>query len=87
MSALLSYLMVPFVKIFGLSRTAVRLPILIASVLGSIAVYGTVKKVSDVKTGLAALLILAVNPWHFMQSRWALDCNLFPHMFVLGLFF
>ena len=87
MSALLSYLMVPFVKIFGLNRTAVRLPILIASVLGSIAVYGTVKKVSDVKTGLAALLILAVNPWHFMQSRWALDCNLFPHMFVLGLFF
>lgn len=87
MSALLSYLMVPFIKIFGLSRTAVRLPLLIASVLGSIAVYGTVKKVSDERCGLAALLILAVNPWHFMQSRWALDCNLFPHMFVLGLFF
>ncbi len=87
MSALLSYLMVPFVKMFGLSRTAVRLPLLIASVLGSIAVYGTVKKVSDERCGLAALLILAVNPWHFMQSRWALDCNLFPHMFVLGLFF
>lgn len=87
MSALLSYLMVPFIRIFGLTRTAIRLPVLLASILGSAGVYGVAKKTFDEKTGLAVLLILAVNPWHFMQSRWALDCNLFPHMFVCGLFF
>ncbi|MCM1136248.1 MAG: glycosyltransferase family 39 protein [Clostridium sp.] len=87
MSVLLSYLTVPFIKLFGLSKLAMRLPILIASLLGIAVVYGAVKKIFDKETGLAVLLLLAVNPWHFMQSRWALDCNLFPHMFALGLFF
>ena len=87
MSALLSYFMVPFIKLFGLNKIAMRLPVLLMSLLGVWAVYGVVKKISGKKTALALLLLLAMNPWHFMQSRWALDCNLFPHMFVLGLFF
>lgn len=87
MSVLLSYLTVPFIKAFGLTKTAMRIPILLASFLGAGAVYGVVKKVFDRGTGMIALLLLAVNPWHFMQSRWALDCNMFPHMFAIGLCF
>lgn len=87
MSVLLSYLTVPFIKILGLTRTAMRLPMLLASLAGIWAVWKLVKRVFGEKTGIAAVLLLAVNPWHFMQSRWALDCNLFPHMFVLGVCF
>ena len=87
MSALLSYLTIPFIKIFGLSKLAMRLPILLASLAGAAGIYGIVKKIFGEQAAIVALLFLAVNPWHFMQSRWALDCNLFPHMFVLGICF
>lgn len=87
MSALLSYLMVPFIKIWGLNPVTARLPLLLASLAGAAAVYGLVKYLKDKKTAAVVLLFLAINPWHFMQSRWALDCNLFPHMFVIGLYF
>lgn len=87
MSVLLSYLTVPFIKIFGLTKLAMRLPMLLASLAGAAGIYGVVKKLFGEKTAMTALIFLAINPWHFMQSRWALDCNLFPHMFVIGLYF
>lgn len=87
MSVLLSYLTVPFIKIWGLNKVTMRLPMLLASLLGIGGLYGITRKTFDEKTAMAALLFLAVNPWHFMQGRWALDCNLFPHMFVIGLYF
>lgn len=87
MSVLLSYLTVPFIKVLGLTKAAMRLPILLASLAGAAGLYGTVKKIFGEKTAIAALLFVAINPWHFMQSRWALDCNLFPHMFILGIYF
>ncbi len=87
MSVLLSYLTVPFIKIWGLNPFVMRLPMLIASLLGAGSIYGIVKKVFNEKTATVAFLFLAVNPWHFMQSRWALDCNLFPHMFVVAVYF
>lgn len=87
MSVLLSYMMVPFIKIFGLSAVTARLPMLIVSVLGVAAIYLLVKKFGGVRMGQMAALITALNPWHFMQSRWALDCNMFPHMFLFGILF
>jgi len=38
------------------------------------------------KMALAIMALTAVNPWQIMQSRWALDCNLFPHVFLLGFY-
>lgn len=87
MSVLLSYLTVPFIKIWGLSPLTARLPMLLVSLLGAAAVYGFVRDMISSRAALATLLFLAINPWHFMQSRWALDCNMFPHMFILGLYF
>ncbi len=86
MSVLLSYFTVPFIKLWGLSNLTARLPMCIASLLGAGAVYGAVKRMYSRNGALIVLLFLAVNPWHFMQSRWALDCNLFPHMFVIGFY-
>ena len=87
MSVLMSYLMIPFIKLFGMNNITIRLPILIASILGIIVIYFIVRLIISHEAGLIAALFTAINPWHFMQSRWALDCNMFPHMFILGLMF
>ena len=84
MSVLLSYCMVPFLRLFGLSVTTARLPMLLASLAGMGAAYAFLRRSVSERAALAGLLLLAVNPWHFMQSRWALDCNLFPHVFLIG---
>ena len=36
--------------------------------------------------GLTALLLLAVNPWHIMMSRWGLESNLLPFFLLLGIY-
>lgn len=87
MSVLLSYCMVPFIKMLGFQPTSIRLPMLIFSMLGMMAVYQITKLAFGRKTAFFVLLICAANPWHFMQSRWSLDCNLFPHVLALGILF
>ena len=87
MSVLLSYLMVPFIKLFGLSTVTARLPMLIVSMCGIAAAYFLFKRLFGIRAAQIVLVFLVVNPWHYIQSRWALDCNVFPHMFVLGLLF
>ncbi len=87
MSVLLSYLMVPFIKLFGFHILSVRLPMLLVSILGGVALFLLVREVAGRRAGLFVLYLTVISPWHFMQSRWSLDCNVFPHMFVIGLFF
>ena len=87
MSALLSYMMAPFVKLFGLNTVAMRMPNLLMSLAGLAALYAFVRKAFKSETlALAVFVFAAINPWHIMQSRWALDCNLFPHLFIIGLY-
>lgn len=87
MSVLMSYCMVPFIKVLGLNAWSVRLPILLVSMAGLAALYCLVRKVLGTGEALVLLAFACCNPWHFIQSRWALDCNMLPHMFVLGLAF
>ena len=87
MSVLLSYLMIPFMKIWGLSVITARLPMLITSIAGALFLFLLIKQVVGNRAGLIALFLVTINPWHFMQSRWSLDCNIFPHLFIAGLFF
>lgn len=87
MSVLLSYLTVPFIWLWGLNNVTARLPMLLTSIAGAWALYRLVRENLGRRAGVVALLSVAIAPWHFMQSRWALDCNMFPHMFILGLFF
>ena len=87
MSVLMSYCMVPFIKLFGLNAVTARLPILLSSLGGLVALYLICRRLLGVRGAQIALFFAACNPWHFMQSRWALDCNMFPHVFLLGLWF
>lgn len=87
MSALLSYLMIPFIKVFGLVPWAVRLPSLLLSFAGLACLYGFARDVFGKEVGLLVFWFGAINPWHILQSRWALDCNLYAHFFLFGVFF
>lgn len=86
MSVLLSYCMVPFIKLFGFGTFAVRLPMLLVSCASVALVYLVGKRLFGQNTALLSMLLAAINPWHFMQSRWSLDCNLFPHVFLLAFY-
>ena len=84
-SVILLYLMVISVKILGNTLLAVRLPMLIVSILGMIICYDLTKRITKNKTiGLIALGLVAISPWHILQSIWSLDCNMFPHFFLFA---
>lgn len=87
MSSLLSYMIALFVKFFGLSPITARLPQLIMSITALIFMYLFVRDTFGKKTALVAAAFAAINPWHIMQSRWALDSNLYPQFFMIGIYF
>lgn len=87
MSSLLSYLIALFVKLFGLNTITARLPQLIVSIAGGVFFYLFIRDIFGKGTGLIAAVFVVLNPWHLVQSRWALDCNLLPHFFMGGLYF
>lgn len=86
-SVLLAYCMVPFIRLFGFSTVTVRLPMLVVSCLGLLALYFLGKETGGSRTGLILLSLGVICPWHYMQSRWSFDCNMFPHMFLFGVCF
>lgn len=86
MNVLMSYFMIPFFKWFGMSVTTARLPILITGMAGLYALYRFSKNVWGKNIAIAVLAFAAVSPWHFMQSRWALESNLFPSMLMLSVY-
>lgn len=86
MSVLLSYCMIPFIKLFGFGTLAVRMPMLLVSCGSVVLVYLVGKRLFSERFALLAMAFTAINPWHFMQSRWSLDCNLFPHVFLLAFY-
>ena len=87
MSSLLSYLIAILLKIFKLTPFIARLPQLLVSIMGGVFFYLFMKENFGKNVGLIAAIFVAINPWHFMQSRWALDANLLPHFFMGGLYF
>ena len=87
MNALESYLMIPFIALFGLEVWAIRIPQLIIGVLSLIAAYDIMKRTAGRWAGLCGMFLLAVCPWHILLSRWALESNLAPGFLLFGLCF
>ena len=86
-NVLYSYLSIPFIALFGLNVVSVRLLAALAGTLTLPVFYLLSKNIRGGLFGLAALTILAFNPWHIMISRWALESNLLPFFLILGLYF
>lgn len=80
------YLLVPFIKIFGLNAWGVRLP---AAIFGVLAVYLTYllgKKLYSHEVGLWASFLLAVSPWHLMLSRPGFEAGVALTLILTGIY-
>lgn len=86
-SVLLMYITAIFIKILGASTLIVRLPMLLISILSLIVIYDFAKRIFKNKDmALIILALTAISPWHIMQSKWAIDCNLFPHFLLISIY-
>lgn len=74
--ALYTYFAIPFIKLFGLTIFAVRLPSAILGILAVLATYFLVKELFK-KDSFALLSagLLAISPWHIQFSRIAFESN------------
>ena len=86
-SPLAIYVPLASIMAFGNNDFAVRFP---AAILGSLTVIFIGLLVMELtKNSILALstsLILAISPWHFSASRWALESNYALFFIVLGLY-
>jgi len=84
MYSLAAYLEAPFVGLFGLSVWSARLPFLLAGMAALPLFFALLRDTLDLRTARIGVVLLALCPWHIMVSRWALDSNLFPFVFLAG---
>lgn len=85
-SAMCAYVTSIFIKLLGLNAFSIRLPMAIFSILTMIMTYLLVKENKNKTIGILVLFILAICPWHIMQARWALDCNLLSSFMAISLY-
>ena len=86
-NALYAYLSMPFILLFGLTPMSVRAVSLIMGLLGMLVFYLISRQLFTSKTaGIVAMFFIAINPWHIMMSRWALESNLFPTLILLSVY-
>lgn len=82
-----SYIMIPFIKLLGFNRFAVRLPQRLGAIITLYFFYLILKKVKNEKIAVLGLFLLVINPWHITMSRWALESNLVIAFLVTGIYF
>lgn len=87
MNALESYLMIPFIALFGLKPWVIRLPQLVVALLSLWCVYLLGRRLWGERAGLICLLLTALCPWHVLLSRWGLESNLAPGFLLFALYF
>jgi 4-amino-4-deoxy-L-arabinose transferase-like glycosyltransferase len=90
-----SYLLIPFVFVFGLNKFAVRLPNVLFGTAAIFITYLLSREVgrrmnfSKEKRQMFALIssfLLSVSPWHIMMSRGAFEANLTTFLLPLGIY-
>ena len=82
------FLVIPFIKLWGLNEFSVRFPAAVAGVLTVPVVYLLAKELFNKnKIALFAAFLVAISPWSIYFSRLAFRANLFPLVFCLGLLF
>lgn len=79
-----AYLLIPFIRLFGLSLFTVRLPMALAGCVSLWAFYSILRRAKNKALPLLGLFLLAICPWHVIKSRWALESNIFPDLVLWG---
>lgn len=85
-NALYAYLSIPFVKLFGLNAASVRLLSAISGSLSVLLFYLILSLFCRKRTAFIGLILITINPWSVMSSRFGLESNLLPTI-ILSAFF
>ena len=86
-NALYAYLSIPVIKLFGLSPFSVRFINALFSCVSLLVFFLLIKTTWGRKKGLAALAFFVICPWSIMSARWGLEGNIFPALFLFGVYF
>lgn len=85
------YLAIPFIKLFGLTTTATRLPSILLGSLLPLLIYFFIKEINSKahKTAIIAAIITAINPYsiHFSRGAWETNVLTFELVLASYLFF
>jgi 4-amino-4-deoxy-L-arabinose transferase-like glycosyltransferase len=85
-NVLYSYLLLPVIHFFGLNTLSVRSINLIFGILSIPLLYQFTKNIFSKRVAYTVAFLIAINPWHIMLSRWALESNLLPFFTLLGFY-
>jgi len=81
------YGLVPFIRILGLNAFAIRLPVVIASVLTVFVTYFLVRRFLAPKVALISAFFLAISPWYIHLSRGYFEATIALFWFIVGIYF
>lgn len=82
------YLVMPFVKVLGLSELAVRIPGAFMGFLSVLILFLLVKELKLGKyTSYLSALFLTISPWHIHFSRGGWEVNAASFVILMGLYF
>lgn len=84
MNVLYSYLLIPFVKLWGLSRLTLRLPMMIISLAALPVIWDFARRLKGRAFALIVLWLTVLCPWQITTSRWALESNLMGHFLLFS---
>jgi 4-amino-4-deoxy-L-arabinose transferase-like glycosyltransferase len=80
-----AYIVLPFVKLFGLSVKTIRFPSVLAGAASVLLVFLLVRELfSSSRLALLTSFFLAISPWHLHFSRGAWETNLGTTFMLLG---
>ena len=86
--ALYSYLIIPFLLIFGLTLEAVRMPSIVFGIATIIVVYFLCEELFHRKNlSFLIAFLLAISPWHIQFSRIAFESNVGLSLNIFGAYF
>ena len=86
-SVLYGYITSVFIKIFGYSLSTIRITAVLFNCIAILLFYIMARKELGKKSGLILAILLTINPWNIMSSRWGLDCNLLAPALIISIFF
>ena len=76
----------PWIALFGLNLFTARVTNVLFGCLALFAFWGILRRMCR-PLSCIGLFFLVICPWHIMMCRWGLECNLFPNIFLLALYF
>ena len=81
------YIILPFIKIFGLNEWSVRIPSAILGIATVYVLYLLVKiLIEDRRVALMASMFLAISPWHIHFSRGGWEVNVATFFIITGVY-